>query len=69
MSCGTIVLTYEQNIKGILQKMKNNENILIAKNADMFINSLKWFYKFKVAKKYQKMLEKFMKNITTLLKY
>ena len=41
MSCGTIVLTYEQNIKGILQKMKNNENILIAKNADMFIRQFK----------------------------
>ena len=37
MSCGTIVMTYEKNIKGILQKMINNKNILIAKNSDMFI--------------------------------
>ena len=56
MSCGTIVLTYEQNIKGILQKMKNNENILIAKNADMFIRQ------FKMVLQNSKLQKKISKN-------
>ena len=56
MSCGTIVLTYEQNIKGILQKMKNYENILIAKNADMFIKH------FKMILQDSKMQKKISKN-------
>ena len=45
MSCGTIVLTYEKNIKGIFQKMKNNKNILIAKNSDMFIRQFEQILK------------------------
>lgn len=45
MSCGTIVLTYENNIKGILQNMRNNNNILIAKNSDMFIRQFEMILK------------------------
>lgn len=37
MSCGTVVLTYYENIKGIFQKMKNKKNILISKNPKHFI--------------------------------
>jgi hypothetical protein len=51
MSCGTIVFTYEQNIKGIFKYMKNFKNILIAKNSDMFIKQFKIILKNKALQK------------------
>jgi len=51
MSCGTIPLTYKENIDGIFQKMKNNENILISNNNNHFIRLFKNILKDKKKQK------------------
>ena len=51
MSCGTIVFTYEQNIKGIFKYMINFKNILIAKNSDMLIRQFEIILKNKTLQK------------------
>ena len=73
MSCGTIVLTYENNIKGILQNMKNNNNILIAKNSDMFIRQFKMILKNpklqkKISLNARKLYKKYYKPSTIIKK-
>lgn len=80
MSCGTIVLTYDKNIKGIFQKMKNNENILIAKNPENFIKQFKMILKDsklqkKISKNARKIYQKYYnpskiikKNINIILR-